>query len=779
MTEGQVEIDTAAVDEIVGELGSEPRRLVSILRRVQEVYNYLPRAALERISEITEMSPGRIDSVATFYPQFRLAPAGQHLIRVCIGTACYVKGAETLHTTFKQVLDIKGEADTDERGLFTIEKVACLGCCMLAPAIQIDDIVYGQVSVAGIEALLSDFLASQDRELPKGAAGRVPGRSVDGEVRVCTCTSCRAAGAEDVRRVINDRIDRFGLNAGLAETACTGISYRAPLVEIAMAEGRRFLYGGVTTRTAPEILARHLRPKGAGRRLKSSGRRALDRVLGEVEAESVIRYSVDYRDEIDGAYWNPQTRVTTEGAGETDPLDLKSYLARGGFSAYAAMLSEERRYRALAEITDSGLRGRGGAGYPTGEKWRRVRDAPGSPKYIVCNADEGDPGAFMDRIILESFPFRVLDGAAIAARVVGADTVLFYIRSEYPLAIDRMRRATEMCRAGGILEAGLAVEIEEGAGAFVCGEETALLAALEGRRGEPVLRPPYPSDQGLFGLPTLINNVETLATVPAILSSGPAAFAKKGWEGCAGTKTFALAGRIRRGGLVEVPMGSPLRTIVEGIGGGVQEGRVIKAVQIGGPSGGCLPEASLDLPVDFDTLAESGAMMGSGGLIVLDDTDCMVDVALYFMRFTQAESCGKCTCCRVGTKRMLELLELICRGEASSASIEELERLAGVVKRGSLCNLGKTAPNPVLSTLRYFREEYEAHVDGRCPAGRCKSLIRYVVSEACIGCTKCAQGCPVDAIYSRPFEPHIIDPIKCIRCGNCQAVCPADAVEVV
>jgi NADH-quinone oxidoreductase subunit F len=422
------------------------------------------------------------------------------------------------------------------------------------------------------------------------------------------------------------------------------------------------------------------------------------------------------------------------------------------------------------------MRGRGGGGFPTSSKWRAVREATGAEKVVICNADEGDPGAFMDRMILESFPFRVIEGLAVAAWAVGASEGIFYIRSEYPLAVARVKEALRLCRERQLLDAGLTLRVYEGAGAFVCGEETALIASIEGRRGIPRLRPPYPSEHGLWGRPTLINNVETFANVPWLLRHPVQE--EVGTAASRGTKVFALAGKVRRGGLIEVPMGMTLRQIVEEIGGGVHEGRTLKAVQVGGPSGGCVPAALCDTPVDYEALTEIGAMMGSGGLVVLDDTDCMVDVARYFMAFTQLESCGKCTFCRVGTKRMLEILERLCAGEGREGDLEELEELGRLTRAGSLCGLGRTAPNPVLTTLRFFREEYAAHLGKRCPAGTCKALITYSINDQCIGCTRCAQRCPADAIEPRPYRQHEIDPAKCVRCGACLQACPVDAIEI-
>jgi NADH:ubiquinone oxidoreductase subunit F (NADH-binding) len=414
-----------------------------------------------------------------------------------------------------------------------------------------------------------------------------------------------------------------------------------------------------------------------------------------------------------------------------------------------------------------------------------LRNSPGEFKYLICNGDEGDPGAFMDRMILESYPYRIIEGMIIAAYAAGAREGYFYIRAEYPLAVRRIREALQNCREKGflgdnILDSGFSFDIQifEGAGAFICGEETALIASIEGNRGFPKLRPPFPTEKGLWNKPTLVNNTETFAQVTYIINQGVAAYRQHGTSKSKGTKVFALAGKVVRGGLIEVPMGITIREIVEDIGGGVPDGRQFKAVQIGGPSGGCVPSWLADTPIDYESLSDVGAMMGSGGLVVLDETDCMVDIARYFLSFTQSESCGKCTFCRVGTKRMLDILNKICTGRGTPKDLEELETLADWTKKGSLCGLGRTAPNPVLSTLRYFREEYEAHIHGKCPTGKCRELIHYHIEENCIGCTKCAQNCPVDAIPFTPYEVHQIDQEKCIKCDGCRQVCPEDAVTV-
>ncbi|HOM18539.1 MAG TPA: NADH-ubiquinone oxidoreductase-F iron-sulfur binding region domain-containing protein, partial [Thermoguttaceae bacterium] len=485
------------------------------------------------------------------------------------------------------------------------------------------------------------------------------------------------------------------------------------------------------------------------------------------------------------AFLGPQKRIATVDSGQIDPLDLDEYLQHGGFEALRRCVHQHSPEELIEEVKRSGLRGRGGAGFPTGLKWQRVRAAPGPKKYLICNGDEGDPGAFMDRMLLESFPYRIIEGMAIAAYAVGAEEGFFYIRAEYPLAVRRIREALDQCYRRGFLGenifgAGfrLHLSVREGAGAFVCGEETALLNSIEGRRGMPRLRPPYPAEKGLWGRPTLVNNVETYAVVPWIIRHGADAFAALGTPTSKGTKVFALAGKVQRGGLIEVPMGCTIRQIVEEIGGGVAPGRRFKAVQIGGPSGGCIPASLADTPIDFEALNQLGAIMGSGGLVVLDDRDCMVDIARYFLRFTQDQSCGKCTFCRIGTRRMLEILDRITAGQGRPEDLERLEQLARSVQAGSLCGLGKTAPNPVLTTLRYFRDEYEAHLAGRCPAGKCSALIHYRITEKCLGCTLCAQHCPVGAIPIVPYVRPRIDQQKCTRCDTCRQVCPNGAIVV-
>jgi NADH-quinone oxidoreductase subunit F len=581
------------------------------------------------------------------------------------------------------------------------------------------------------------------------------------EIRIGLGSCGVASGGQPVRTVLEQAAQRAGARGFVKTVGCNGMCHCEPIVEVVEPGGRVTLYGNVTVEAAHRIARKHIRPAWLPTWSRSDPREyQLDRQTGPA-----------------ASYLGKQKRIVLENCGEIDPLNIDDYLARDGYQALAKCRGLPPG-EVIEAITNSGLRGRGGAGFPTGVKWRLGRANSDPVKYVICNGDEGDPGAFMDRLVLESDPHRVLEGLAIAAYAVGATEGYFYIRAEYPLAVRHTRAALLQATERGLLGA-LRLEVREGAGAFVCGEETALIQSLEGKRGMPKLRPPYPVERGFRGKPTIINNVETLACVPWILRHGAEAFAAFGAKTSRGTKVFALAGKINRGGLIEVPMGITIREVVEEIGGGIKHGRQFKAVQLGGPSGGCIPARLADTPIDYDALAQTGAIMGSGGLVVLDERDCMVDIARFFLKFTQAESCGKCTFCRIGTKRMLEILERLCAGQGRRDDLEKLATLANYVSRGSLCGLGQTAPNPVLTTLEYFREEYEAHLQGRCPAGRCPTLISYRVTSNCIGCTLCAQACPVGAIAFRPYEKHEVDQSLCTRCDMCRQACQDDAIEVM
>ncbi len=780
------ELNLTFVDKAIERIGGGKEKVLEILQAVQGEFGYLPTEALERICELTEITPAAITGVSTFYDQFRHRPAGRYMVRVCIGTACYVKGGQQVYDAFQRYLSIPEGEDTDPEKLFTVEKVACLGCCMLAPVIQIEDVTYGHLVVEQVPAVLRDFLEQErTRDRQKGAPDRAEAGAEYGEIRICVGSSCVAGGSAKVYEALKKAVKETAVPAVIKSVGCSGMSFLAPFVEVVPANGASFRYAGVRPENTKAIVLRHFKPKTIKPKIKNAISTMLDKILTDKAWEPVTRYSVDVRDQPVADYLGKQIHIATEHCGHIDPVDLDEYSSYGGFDALEKCVKQIQPEQIIAEIEESGLCGRGGGGFSTHLKWTAVRNEKSQKKYIVCNGDEGDPGAFMDRMLMESYPYRIIEGMAIAACAVGADEGYLYIRAEYPLAIERVARAIDVCKKRGLLgdnifgsEFSLALKIVPGAGAFVCGEETALMASIEGRRGMPRLRPPYPAQSGLWGKPTLINNVETYSAVPWIIRSGAAEFARLGTCASKGTKVFALAGKIARGGLIEVPMGISIREIVQDIGGGIGGGLRLKAVQVGGPSGGCVPAQLAHTPVDYETLKDVGAMMGSGGLVVLDETDCMVDIARYFLDFTQNQSCGRCTFCRVGTRRMLDILERLCAGQGKKTDIDELEHLAEIIKASSLCGLGKTAPNPVLSTIKYFRSEYEAHIEKRCPAGKCRALITYSVTDDCIGCTLCAQHCPADAIECKPYEKHEIDNEKCIRCGTCKNICPADAIKV-
>jgi NADH:ubiquinone oxidoreductase subunit F (NADH-binding)/NADH:ubiquinone oxidoreductase subunit E len=780
------ELDLTFVDQTIEQLGTGSEKVLAILQALQSHYGYLPDEALRRVCKLTAITPAAITGVSTFYDQFRHRPAGRHIIHVCVGTACHVKGAEQVYEAFRRHLDIPTGEDTDAQKLFTVERIACLGCCTLAPAVQIDDVTYGHLTRESVPKVLGDFLKHARTKARRPRARHLRrSKTPRGELRVGLGSCCVARGSGRLNEALERALVETGIRVPVKRVGCVGMCHQTPLLEVVMPSGASSLYARVEPEDAKPIVLRHFGPRGPHRRLSTAISGALDHLLTDERSEPVTRYSINVRDRAVSDFLGCQVHVATEHCGVIDPVDIDEYLANDGFRALEKCLKDVDSDKVIGEIETSGLRGRGGAGYPTHLKWLAVRAQADEKKYVVCNGDEGDPGAFMDRMLMESYPYRILEGMTIAARCVGAHEGYLYIRAEYPLAIKRVTTAIEKCiehrlLGDSIMGTGfsLHLKIVAGAGAFVCGEETALMASIEGRRGMPKLRPPYPAVKGLWGQPTLINNVETYASVPWILRNGGQAYAEIGTDKSKGTKVFALAGKIARGGLIEVPMGITIRQIIDEIGGGIGGGLKFKAVQVGGPSGGCIPAASDNLSVDYESLTAAGAMMGSGGLVVLDETDCMVDIARYFLQFTQNQSCGKCTFCRVGTRRMLDILDRLCAGEGRTSDLDELEHLARMIKKGSLCGLGKTAPNPVLSTMRYFRDEYEAHIEKRCPAGKCKALITYSITDACIGCTICAQHCPTDAIQMKPYEKHEIDKEKCVRCGTCQSVCPANAVRV-
>ncbi len=697
-------------------------------------------------------------------------------IRIQVGSATCenASGAEDVYREFEKMIKASGRND------ILLHKTGCTGHCSSEPIVGIFKpgkipVKYGSVNTQKAFEIFTNHVQSSNGPVVEYILDKKTDRLYANEFIFCGKGTACAAQTEKLIDIFRKKVAERGLEDQIkvAEGVCLGIcaEQEKPIAPACYVFPERVCYGNLKESDLDELIDKHVLDK-----------QIIDRLVFNID--KIANHFFDHYGDVE--YFNHQLRLTLKNCGIIDPESIEEYLYYRGFEAMAKALENETQQSIIDKILASGLRGRGGGGYPTGLKWQNTAKAKGDEKFIICNADEGDPGAFMDRSMLEGDPFSVIEGMIIGGYAIKAKRGFVYIRAEYPLAIKRLENAIKLARQAGFLGKNILgsgydfdIELRLGAGAFVCGEETALIHSIEGQRGMPRPRPPYPSTKGLWDKPTMINNVETLANVPVVMLDGPQWFASIGTEGSKGTKVFALAGKVNQTGLVEVPMGTTLRDIIFKNGGGIIGGKKFKAVQTGGPSGGCLPEEYLDTIVDYDSLNKAGSIMGSGGMIVLDESDCMVDIAKFFLEFTQNESCGKCTPCREGTKRMLEILIKITEGKGTMEDLNNLERLGNLIKRASLCGLGQTAPNPVLSTMRHFKDEYIEHViNKRCPAKSCRKLIRYEIdAEKCVGCTACSRRCPVQCISGSPKKLHVIDQEQCIKCGVCFDTCKFDAVK--
>ena len=745
MTEFKSGVDLSLMEGVLRQYQDDSTSLIMILQQAQAIYGYLPQEVIYHVAERTGNSPAKVMGVATFYSYFRLKPMGIYQIMLCDGTACHVNGSDRIRAAITQELGIHN-GETTEDGMFTLNEVACLGCCSLAPVMMINGDTYGNLTP---EKTINILRQLRQRESGEGI------RILVGQ------GSCGvSAGAGRVAKVLAGHMtatDSFTVET----TGCIGMCYLEPIVDIY--EGEKLLH----------------------RLVKVTETDALG-IVEAVRKKDFSKLEAMFISDEDARFLKKQKRVALRHCGVVDPTSIDDYIKKDGYKAIDKALHMTPE-EVIEEIKVSGLAGRGGAGFPTWFKWNAARNAEGEHKHLICNADEGDPGAFMDRAVIESDPHSLIEGMLIGAYAIGASDMYVYIRAEYPLAVERLGNAIEQARSRGLLGENILgsgfscdLNIKIGAGAFVCGEETALIESMEGKRGMPRLKPPFPAQSGYLNEPSNINNVETFANVAWIINNGGAAFAAMGTENSKGTKVFALTGKVQRGGLVEVPMGNSLRDVIFDIAGGIKDGRSYKAVQMGGPSGGCIPADLVDTPIDYKALSATGAIIGSGGMGVMDDSTCMVNIARFFLDFTARESCGKCVPCRIGTTRMMEILNRICDGQGQEGDIEMLEQLCVSIKDGSLCGLGQTAPNPVLTTIRDFRDEYEAHIrDKKCPAHECSALLKISIDPTkCKGCTVCARKCPVECISGERKTPHVIDQSSCIKCKQCVSSCKFDAIVV-
>jgi len=784
------------VETILQRYNNDPCNLIMILQDIQAELHYLPEEAINCIAQELKIPRTQIYSVSSFYKCFSLEELGRHKIDVCTGTACHVRGAPRLLEQISGELGLKpGETSADKE--MTLTSVNCVGACALGPVVVIDGEYHGKMTPAKLSKAVKQCCSKpgvpcknaahagvthdtkQVKKLTSPAAvaelreSLLRQKPLDTHtVLICAGTGCIANGSLQVAAAFEQELAKqkagIQVEIGVKKTGCHGFCEKGPLV-ILHPQGT--FYTNVKVADVKEIVEKTVMRNEVVPRL----------LYKDPEHKTGIE---EYRRV---PFYAKQQRTVLRNIGHIDPESIEDYIQHGGYGALVKALGSADPAGIITEIERSGLRGRGGGGFATGKKWRSCAQLKSDVRYLVCNGDEGDPGAFMDRSIMEGDPFAVIEGMTIGAYAIGAAQGYIYVREEYPLAVQRLKNALAVAEQWGLLgrhilgsDFSFSIHISRGGGAFVCGESTALMQSLAGKIGEPRAKYIRSVEKGLFDRPTVLNNVETFATVPLIIVNGSQWFASIGTEKSKGTKAFAVVGKVKNTGLVEVPMGTTLRSIIYETCGGILDDRPFKAVQTGGPSGGCLPASKLDLPVDFDTLTKEGSMMGSGGMIVMDDATCMVDVARYFTDFLSHESCGKCAACRLGLDNLKEILERICAGRGTAEDIPAMEKIFAVLDDGALCGLGKSAANPVRSTLVHFRDEYLAHItDKKCPAGVCRSLITYTINEQCTGCGACAQACPKKAISGSKKERHIINTQLCNRCGVCVATCNFNAVVTV
>ncbi len=790
--------DINEIKAIIEKWGSDHEYVIEMMQDIQDRFKYISKTAVDLLCTHTGTPKATLYHIATFYKSFSLEPKGQTMIQVCVGTACHVRGAHNILSAFERTLGIKdGETTSDRK--YSLEGVRCLGACSIAPVIKIGEDVIGNVQAKDVEKILKNYEKETAEEpvstekIAENGLGIITKDDLEkiqaeikekmaaykGMLMVCTGTGCVSAQGFKIRDRFKKELKTRQLEHEylVIGTGCNGFCAVGPIVVV---QPQGIFYQRVTEDDIGTIIDDHL-----------IGGKIVEKLLYKDPQTGVVAQTMD-----EVKFFNGQQLIALRNKGLVDPENIDHYIARDGYKALAKAMEMDSD-QIIEEVIASGIRGRGGGGFPAGIKWQSCKKAMeqrNETSYIVCNADEGDPGAFMDRSIIETDPHTVIEGMLIAAWALKASEGFIYIRKEYPLAMQRLEKALKQARERGILgdsilgtDFSFDIHIHRGAGAFVCGESTALMASMSGKAGEPRAKYIHNVEYGYRDKPTVLNNVETWANIPVIISRGADWFASIGtgdvsknpWDGSSGTKVFSLVGNINNTGLVEVPMGISLREIIYEVGGGIPGGKKFKAIQTGGPSGGCIPEEMLDMEVDFDSLTEAGSMMGSGGMIVMDDKTCMVDVARYFINFLIDESCGKCTACREGLFALRTILNRITRGEGKESDLDQLRELSKTVAETSLCQLGGTAPNPVLTTLRYFSDEYEKHIKEKtCPAGVCTELITYSINDNCTGCVICAKNCPTKAVTGEPKELHTINQQECIKCGICLESCKYNAVEV-